>query len=83
MLYYTVFLLKIRYENNNIALPLPNFYSTFCLRVHSIPVYSIYAYNDLCRKIRDYIQSFGKGCRIIRRAEFLQEIRYSPKQEIN
>ena len=39
----TVFLLKIRHENNNIALALPNFYSTFCLRAHSIPVYSIYA----------------------------------------
>ena len=24
----------------------------------------------------DYFQSFGKGCRIIRRAEFLEEIRY-------
>ena len=35
-----------------------------------------YTHDDLCRKIRDYIQSFGKGCRIIRRAEFLEEIRY-------
>ncbi|MCG8626094.1 MAG: hypothetical protein MJE68_29365, partial [Proteobacteria bacterium] len=34
-----------------------------------------YMHDDLCRKIRDYIQSFGKGCRIIRRAEFLEEIR--------
>ena len=35
-------------------------------------------HDDLCQKIRDYIQTFGKGCRIIRRAEFLEEIRYIP-----
>ena len=39
-----------------------------------------YTHDDLCRKIRDYIQSFGKGCRIIRGAEFLEEIRYLQKQ---
>ena len=39
----TVFLLKLRHENNNniIASASPNFYSTFCLRAHSIPVYSM------------------------------------------
>ena len=32
--------------------------------------------DDFCRIIRDYFQPFGKGCRIIRRAEFLEEVRY-------
>ena len=32
-----------------------------------------YTHDDLCRKITDYYKSFGKGCRIIRRAEFLEE----------
>ena len=32
--------------------------------------------DDLCRIIRDYFQSFGKGCQIIRRAEFLEVVRY-------
>ena len=40
--------------------------------MHSIPIYSIYAGQPL-PKIRDYFQSFGKGCRIIRRAGFLEE----------
>ena len=31
--------------------------------------------DNLCRKIRDYFQSFSEGRRIIRRAEFL-EVRY-------
>ena len=35
-----------------------------------------YTHDDLCRKIRDYKSTFGKGCRIIRRAEFLEEIWY-------
>ena len=35
-----------------------------------------YTHDDLCRKIRDYFLSFGKGCRIIRRADFLEEIWY-------
>ena len=38
-----------------------------------------YTHDDLRRKIRDYIQSFGKGCQIIRRAEFLEEIWYDAK----
>ena len=33
-------------------------------------------HDNLCRRIRDYYQSFGKGYRIIRRAEFLEEIRW-------
>ena len=36
-----------------------------------IIVYSI-TRDDLCRIIRDDFQSFGKGCRMIRRAEFLK-----------
>ena len=32
-------------------------------------------YDDLCRKFGDYFQSFGKGCQVIRRVEFL-EVRY-------
>ena len=38
------------------------------------------AYNmcdDLCQIIRDYFQSLGKGCQIIRRAEFLKEVWYT------
>ena len=38
--------------------------------MHSIP---IYAWRPLL-KIRDYFQSFSKGCRITRRAKFLEEI---------
>ena len=34
--------------------------------------------DNLCRIIRDYFQSFGKGFQIIRRAEFLEEVRYVP-----
>ena len=40
--------------------------------------YIVYMRDDLCRIIRDDFQSFGKGCRIIRRAEFLEEVRYGP-----
>ena len=36
--------------------------------------YIVYTCDDLCRIIRDDFQSFGKGCRIIRRAEFLEEV---------
>ena len=35
-------------------------------------------HDDLCQIIRDYFQSFGKGCQIIRRDEFL-EVRYPKK----
>ena len=35
-----------------------------------------YTRDDLCRIIRNYFQSFGKGCQIIRRADFLEEVRY-------
>ena len=76
ILQYTVFLLKIRHENNNIALASPNFvniHHSVCVRI-PFP-FIAYTHVDLCRKIRGYIQSFGKGCRIIRRAEFLEEIR--------
>ena len=41
------------------------------IRAHSIP-YIAYTRDDLCRIIRDYFQSFGKGCKIIRRAGFLE-----------
>ena len=45
--------------------------------------YSIaYTCEDLCQIIRDYLQSFGKGCRIIRRAEFLEEVWYEPLAKI-
>ena len=75
----TVFLLKIRHGNNNIALASPNFQRLIFNVLSACAFHSrliAYMYDDLCRKIRDYIQSFGKGCRIIRRAEFLEEIRY-------
>jgi hypothetical protein len=35
----------------------------------------VYTRDDLCRNIRDYFRSFGEGCRIIRRAEFLEKVR--------
>ena len=38
--------------------------------------YIAYRHDDLCRFIRDYFQSFGSGCRIIRRAKFLEEVRH-------
>ena len=37
----------------------------------------IYTRDDLCQIIRDYFQSFGKGYRIIRGAEFLEEVWYT------
>ena len=48
---------------------------------HSIRAWVLFPYiaymrDDLCRIIRDYFQSFGKGCQIIRKAEFLEEVRY-------
>ena len=75
----TVFLLRIQHKNN-IALASPNFYRLINIQ-HSVYVCILfplieYMHDDLCQKIRDCIQSFGKGCRIIRRAEFLEEIRY-------
>ena len=76
--YNTVFLLKIRHENNNIALASPNFLEVNIQRFVCVRIpfpFIAYTHDDLCRKIRNYIQSFGKGCRIIRRAEFLEEIR--------
>ena len=45
-------------------------YSTFQLRTHYIPIYSIYA------KIRN--NSVKGVCQIIRGAEFLTEIQYIP-----
>ena len=56
-----------------------NIHHSVCVRI-SFP-FIAYTHDDLCRKIRDYIQSFGKGCRIIRRAEYLEEIRYSHRVE--
>ena len=38
--------------------------------------YIAYTCDDLCRITRDHFRSFGKGCRIIRRAEFLEVVRY-------
>ena len=49
-------------------------YSTFHPHVHSIPIYTC---DDLCRIIRDRFQSFGKGCKIIRRTEFLEAPYYN------
>jgi hypothetical protein len=42
------------------------------IRVRILFPYIAYTHGDLCRKIRDYFRSFGKGCRIIRRADFLE-----------
>ena len=45
------------------------------IRTRMLFPYIAYTCDDLCRIIRDYFQSFDKGCRIIRRAKFL-EVRY-------
>ena len=74
---YTVFLLKVRHENNF------SFTNLFEVQ-HSIRVRILIAYtrDDLCRKIETiFSQSFGKGCRIIRRAEILEEIQYAVNEE--
>ena len=58
--------------------PCPIFWdkcSTFQPCAHSIPVYSIFKWQPL-PKIRSYYPLFGKGCPIIRGAQFLEEIRY-------
>ena len=45
-------------------------------RAHIIVSYITYTRDEFCRIIRDYFQSLSKGCRIIRRAKFLEEVRY-------
>ena len=73
---YTV-LLKIRHKiiiTLEIRPILRGKYSTFQLRAHSIPIYSIYGRRPL-PKIRNY-PSFSKGRQTIRGAEFLEELRY-------
>ena len=44
-----------------------------CVRI--LFPFTAYRRDNLCQKFRDYFQSFGKGGRIIRRAEFL-EVKY-------
>ena len=51
-----------------------NIQHSICVRI--LFPFIAYTRDDLCRIIRDHFQSFGKGCRIIRRVEFL-EVRYS------
>ena len=52
-----------------------NIQYSICMRI--LFPFIAYRRDDLCWKIRDYFQSFGKGCRIIiRRTEFLEEVRY-------
>ena len=46
------------------------------IRARVLFPYIAYMRDDLCQIIRDYFQSFGKGCQIIRKAEFLEEVRY-------
>ena len=46
------------------------------IRVHIVFPYIAYTCDDLCRIIRDHFWSFCKGCRIIRRAKFLEVVRY-------
>ena len=46
------------------------------IRTHILFSYITCTHDDLCQIIRDYFQSFSKGCRIIRRAEFLEEVQY-------
>ena len=54
------------------------YYSILHPRAHSIPIYmymymySIYA--TTFAELLDYSESFGKGCQIIRRAEFLRGV---------
>ena len=57
----TIFLIKIRHENNNIALASPNFYSTFCLCAHSIPVYSIIHMTTFAEKLETIFNHSVKG----------------------
>ena len=65
----TVLLLKIQHgNNNNCCLSFAEFLEVNIQ--HSIPTrilfpYIVYTCDDLCRIIRDYFQSFGKGCRVI------------------
>ncbi len=42
--------------------------------------FTAYTRDDLCRKL-EYFRLFGKGCRKIRRAESLEEVRYSEIQK--
>ena len=46
------------------------------IRAHILFPYISYMRDDLCRIIRDYYQSFGKGCRMIRRVELLEEVQF-------
>ena len=48
----------------------------YSIRARILFPYIAYTRDDLCRIIRDYFPSFGKGCRMIRRAEFLEEVWY-------
>ena len=68
----TVLLLKIWHEDNNIAWASPNFNIQHSICTHILFPYMAYTHDDLCQIIRDYFQSFGKGCWIIRRAEEVQ-----------
>ena len=76
----TAFLLKIQHENNKIALASfaefleVNIQHSVCVRI--LFPFIAYTRDDLCRKLETIFQTFGKGCQIIRRAEFLEEIRY-------
>ena len=50
-------------------------YIQHSIRVRILFPLLAYTRDDLQRKL-DHFQSFGKGCQIIRRAEFLEEVRY-------
>ena len=64
----TVFLLKIQHE---ILLPELRLNIQHSIHVHILFPFIAYFTHDDLWKIGDYFQSFGKGCQIIRRAEFL------------
>ena len=72
--FFQKFGMKIKYCFSFTEFLEVNIHYSVCVRI-PFP-FIAYTHDDLCRKIGDYIQSFGKGCRIIRRAEVLQEIRY-------
>ena len=50
------------------------------IRARILFPYTAYMLDDLRQIIRDYFPSFGKGCRIIRRDEFLEEVWYEPSK---
>ena len=62
---------QVKFDRNTFNL-ISNIQHSVCVRIPFL--FIAYTHDNLCRKIITF-QSFGKGYRIIRRAEFLEEIR--------